>query len=267
LGPADKEESDLMDWQVSFGGFVVGLLIGLTGMGGGLVMTPMMIFLFGVSPTVAVGTDLLYASITKIFGAWQHWRQKTVDWKVVRYLSTGSMPGALAGALTIMYLQGQYAQEVEGIVGKLLGATYLLISLLMIWRMVAKRRTAPQTAEGIEPDRRKMYLLGAVAGYVVGLTSVGSGTLFMAILVMIYPVAVARLVGTDIVQAVLVTGVAGIAHFAIGNVNMMLVLNLLIGSIPGILIGSRMTTRIPELAVRACLFLMICLSGLKMLLK
>jgi uncharacterized protein len=256
-----------MSWEVSFGGFIVGLLVGMTGMGGALVMTPMMIFLFGVNPTVAIGTDLLYSSITKLFGAWQHWRQKTVDWTVVKYLSTGSVPGALAGVLTMMFLQKYYELSVEGIVGKLLGATYLLIAIFMAWRAFFKGKAHALPDDKIKPDRKKMLILGLVAGYIVGLTSVGSGTLFMAVLVIIYPVAVARLVGTDIVQAVLVTGVAGLAHFAIGNVNLPLVGQLLIGSIPGILIGSRMTTKIPEAAVRTCLFLMIFLSGFKMLLK
>jgi uncharacterized protein len=257
-----------MNWEVSLGGLVVGLLVGMTGMGGALVMTPMMIFLFGINPTVAVGTDLLYSSITKIFGAWQHWRQKTVDWTVVKQLSMGSVPGALCGVVTMYYLQKTFAGDVQSIIGKLLGATYLLIGAVMVWRMViSKRRNATQNAEDIKPDKRKMIILGIVAGYVVGLTSVGSGTLFVAVLVMIYPVAVARLVGTDIVQAVLVTGVAGLAHFFIGNVNWHMVLQLLIGSIPGILIGSRLTTRVPELAIRTSLLLMICLSGLKMLIK
>lgn len=267
-----------MNWEVSIGGFVVGLLVGLTGMGGALVMTPMMIFLFGVNPTVAVGTDLVYSSITKIFGAWQHWRQKTVDWTVVRLLSIGSVPGALAGAVTMLLLQKSYAQSVQGIVGKVLGVTYLLIALFMIWQLVRAFRARSKYASRAEvaaaseavvprPDARKLIWLGILAGYIVGLTSVGSGTLFMAVLVLIYPVAVARLVGTDIVQAVLVTGVAGLAHLTIGNVDLHLVGQLLIGSIPGILIGSRMTTRVPEAFVRSCLFVLIFLAGYKMLMK
>ncbi|MGZ4123405.1 MAG: sulfite exporter TauE/SafE family protein [Tumebacillaceae bacterium] len=257
-----------MNWEVSLGGLVVGLLVGMTGMGGALVMTPMMIFLFGVNPTVAVGTDLLYSSITKLFGAWQHWRQGTVDWAAVKMLSIGSVPGALCGVLTMYLLQRSYAADVQSVMGKLLGATYLLIAVVMVWRMLAsKRRGAANGASLIKLDKRKMITLGLIAGYVVGLTSVGSGTLFVAVLVIIYPIAVARLVGTDIVQAVLVTGVAGLAHFFIGNVNWQMVLQLLIGSIPGILIGSRLTTRIPELAIRASLLLMVCLSGLKMLIK
>ncbi|ASS73959.1 hypothetical protein CIG75_02485 [Tumebacillus algifaecis] len=254
-----------MDLEVSLGGFVVGLLIGLTGMGGGLVMTPMMIFLFGVSPTVAVGTDLLYASITKMFGAWQHWRQKTVDWTVVKLLSIGSVPGALLGSLTILFLQHHFVDSVEGVVGRMLGFTYLLVAVVMVLRMFKTSQQADKSAEPIKPHPRKMITLGLFGGFIVGLTSVGSGTLFMAFLLLIYPVAASRLVGTDIVQAVMVTGVAGLAHFAIGNVNLPLVGSLLIGSIPGILIGSRMSLKVPELAVRTCLFLMICLSGFKML--
>jgi len=256
-----------MTWEISFGGFVVGLLVGLTGMGGGLVMTPMMIFLFGVNPTLAIGTDLVYSSVTKMFGSWQHWRQKTVDWAVVKFLSIGSVPGALLGVLAMMLLQHNFAETVESIVGKLLGVTYLLIALLMVYRMVSRRKGDDRPAGGIVPPKRKMIVLGVFAGFVVGLTSVGSGTLFMAVLLMIYPVAVARLVGTDIVQAVLVTGVAGIAHLWAGNVDLGLVGMLLLGSVPGILIGSRMTTKVPERAVRACLFVMIFLSGFKMLMK
>jgi len=256
-----------MSWEISFGGFVVGLLVGMTGMGGALVMTPMMIFLFGVNPTLAIGTDLVYASITKLFGAWQHWRQQTIDWTAVKLLSIGSVPGALLGVLTMMLLQAQFANAVEGIVGKLLGATYLLIAIVMVWRMFARKKPVNVAGNDMAPPRRKLITLGIFAGYIVGLTSVGSGTLFMAFLLMIYPIAVAKLVGTDIVQAVLVTGVAGVAHLAAGNVDMGLVGMLLIGSIPGILIGSRLTTKIPEFAVRACLFVMIFLSGCKMLLN
>ncbi|KEO84083.1 sulfite exporter TauE/SafE family protein [Tumebacillus flagellatus] len=270
-----------MNWEVSIGGFVVGLLVGLTGMGGALVMTPMMIFLFGVNPTVAVGTDLIYSSITKLFGAWQHWRQKTVDWVAVRLLSMGSVPGALAGAVTMMLLQKSFADSVQSIVGKLLGVTYLAIALFMIWQLYRalaqrqRRRSELETAAAAEtgaaavvrPDAKKMIWLGVIAGFVVGLTSVGSGTLFMAFLVVIYPIAVARLVGTDIVQAVLVTGVAGLAHLTMGNVDLTLVGQLLIGSIPGILIGSRMTTKVPEGFVKSALFLLIFMAGYKMLMK
>lgn len=255
-----------MHWDLTISGFIVGLLIGLTGMGGGLVMTPMMILLFGVNPTVAVGSDLLYASITKIFGAWQHWRQRTVDWKVVKMLSTGSVPGALAGVLTMMTLQHFYAHTVESITSRMLGGVYLLVSIVMIWR-IFRHPTKPRDSEAVQPKRNKIMLLGLIAGYIVGLTSVGSGTLFMAGLVLLYPVRSALLIGTDIVQAVIVTGVSGLAHLAIGNVNVPLVGQLLLGSIPGILIGSSLTTKVPDRALRFCLLTIICLTGIQMLMR
>jgi uncharacterized membrane protein YfcA len=181
----------------------------------------------------------------------------------------------------MLLLQKGFADSVQGIVGKLLGITYLLISLFMIWQVIRavrqrqRRRIELETAatsevaavDVIRPDARKMIWLGIIAGYVVGLTSVGSGTLFMAFLVVIYPIAVARLVGTDIVQAVLVTGVAGLAHLSMGNVDLTLVGQLLIGSIPGILIGSRMTTKMPESFVKSALFVLIFCAGYKMLMK
>jgi uncharacterized protein len=253
-----------MDFSVSFGGFVVGLLIGMTGMGGGLVMTPMLIFLFGVSPSVAIGTDLVYMSITKMVGAWQHWRQKTIDFVVVKYLSYGSIPGALLGVGTLALLQHSLGKSGNAVIGKLLGLSYLLVAGVMVWRILMQQSNRrPQ--EGVRPAVYKLVILGLVGGFLVGLTSVGSGTLFMAVLVMIYPVATAKLVGTDIVQAVLVTGVAGLAHMAAGTVNFPLVGSLLIGSIPGILIGSRLVMKLPELVIRTCLVLMLFFSGMKLL--
>jgi uncharacterized membrane protein YfcA len=248
--------------EIAFGGFVVGLLIGLTGMGGGLVMTPLMIFLFGVKPSVAIGTDLIYASLTKIVGAWQHWKQKTVDFFAVRWLAVGSVPGALLGVLAVSLISRHTGQEVNQVMGRILGITYLLVAGLMIWRIVAKRK---QPATQPAPSRWKMVVLGAVTGFLVGLTSVGSGTLIMAVLVMVYPISIAKLVGTDITQAVLVTGVAGLAHLSIGNVNLPLVANLLVGSIPGIWIGSKLTARLPEVAVRIGVIALLFFSGWKLL--
>ncbi len=257
----------IMTFEIPIGGFIVGLLIGLTGMGGGLVMTPLMIFVFGINPTLAVATDLVYASITKLFGAWQHWRQRTIDWTIVKLLTIGSVPGALFGVFTLLLLQQQFASIVEGIIGKLLGLTYLLIACLMIYQIRRNPFVSNLSVDKITPPGRKLILIGIVAGYIVGLTSVGSGTLFMALLIMIYPMVGARIVGTDIAQAVIVTGVAGLIHFVAGNVDLKMVGLLLIGSIPGILIGSKLTMKLPDLAVRGCLFIMIFLSGFKLLMK
>lgn len=272
-----------MEWEVSIGGFTVGLIMGMTGMGGALIMTPMMIFLFGVSPSVAVGTDLIYSSITKLFGAYQHWRQKTVDLTLVKWLSAGSIPGALIGVLLIFYLQHHLnVTQFNGTIGKLLGVIYLLIAGLMLYRFLKSKpgaitpgETAPgATAPGATtpgpsslpyPPKSRLLAIGAAGGFVVGMTSVGSGTLFIALLLFVYPIASNKLVGTDLLQAVLITGTAGLAHLYIGNVNLKLVMELLIGSIPGILIGSRLTMKAPDIAIRAALMLMLVLSGMKFL--
>ncbi|MDI3257757.1 MAG: sulfite exporter TauE/SafE family protein [Kyrpidia sp.] len=249
---------------VSLGGFAVGLLIGLTGMGGGFLMTPMMIFLFGVAPSVAVGTDLVYASVTKLVGAWQHWRQRTVDFAVVKWLAAGSVPGAVLGALGVQGIHRLVGAGVDGVMSRVLGVTYLLVSLTMLFRMV---QPGGRRADGDVPRPApwKLVALGVLGGCIVGLTSVGSGSLFIALLTLIYPVAAPRLVGTDIAQAFLVTGAAGLTHFALGTVNVQLVGWLLLGSIPGILLGSRLAARIPDRAVRLGLTIMLAVSGLKLL--
>lgn len=253
-----------MDWSYSLGGFIVGLLIGMTGMGGGLIMTPMLIFLFGVSPTVAIGSDLVYMSITKMAGTWQHWRQKTIDFYAVKYLASGSIPGALAGVGLLTHMHHSLGKTGDVVIARLLGITYLLVAVLMVWRIL-RQKQGKLPGEEQRPSPYQLVLLGLVGGFLVGFTSVGSGTLFMAVLVMIYPIASAKLVGTDIVQAMLVTGVAGLAHFAAGTVNLPLVGALLVGSIPGILLGSRLAVRLPDLWVRAALVFMLLFSGVKLL--
>lgn len=255
-----------MGFEMPLAGFVVGFVVGITGMGGALIMTPIMIFLFGMAPTVAIGTDLVYASITKMFGAFQHWRQKTIDFTVVKWMLSGSIPGALLGVTLILLMQKHFdIKLLNSTIGKILGVTYLLIAAAMMWRIFRSKKNIQRTEEIQQPPKGKLITLGLAGGFIVGMTSVGSGTLFMAVLAMIYPVASAKLVGTDILQAVVVTAVAGVAHMTIGNVNFGIVGQLLIGSIPGILIGSRLTTKVPDMAVRAALMLMLFLSGMKLL--
>lgn len=256
-----------MDFRVSLGGLVVGLLIGLTGMGGGSVMTPMMIFIFHMNPAVAVGTDLVYGSVTKLIGSIQHIKQKTVNFVVVRYLSYGSVPGALIGSLAIGYMQQRMSvKDLNAVIGQMLGAVYILIVLAMMWRWWLSKRPQPLQLTQ-EPPKMKILLLGLFAGCVVGLTSVGSGSLYIAVLGIIFPMLTAKMVGTDIVQGVIVTGVAGISHLAFGNVNLLMVASLLVGSIPGILIGSRMTVKVPDVVLKVCLMTMLCWSSYSLLIK
>jgi uncharacterized membrane protein YfcA len=259
-----------MDWRVSIGGFVVGALIGLTGMGGGSVMTPMLIFLFHIHPTVAVGTDLLYASVTKLVGAFQHIRQRTVDFAVVAYLALGSVPGAALGSLAVGYLEGHLAVDAVDLwMSRILGAVYIVAIAAMVWRWWQSRR---QKVEDISTESRnlpavRLVLLGLIAGCIVGFTSIGSGSIYVAMLGLLYPMVAAKLVGTDVVQGVLVTAVAALVHWAFGNVDLELAASILIGSIPGILIGSRMTARVPEAAIQAALLMMLGWSSWNLLSK
>ncbi|UOF91936.1 sulfite exporter TauE/SafE family protein [Fodinisporobacter ferrooxydans] len=261
-----------MDLKVTIGGWVVGFLVGITGMGGGLIMTPLMIFVFGVSPSIAVGTDLVYSSITKLFGAMQHWRQQTIRFSIVKLLALGSVPGALLGVSILDALRRVFsANDFQHIISDGLGITYLGLTGWMVWNMVRKRNAendvSIRAAYARDPGRQKRHtvLLGFVGGMLVGLTSVGSGTVFMAALLVMYPLPAAQLVGTDILQAVIVTGTAGLAHAAIGNVNIHMVLQLLLGSIPGILMGSRISKKIPDAAIRFCILMLLMGTSMQML--
>ncbi|WP_067935467.1 sulfite exporter TauE/SafE family protein [Alicyclobacillus kakegawensis] len=259
-----------MDLRVSVGGFVVGALIGLTGMGGGSLMTPMLIFLFNVHPTVAVGTDLLYASVTKLVGAVQHIRQRTVHFAVVLWLALGSVPGAAIGSLGIGLMERRLDTAALDLwMSRILGAVYILAIAVMIWRWWQSRRQV-RTGGGEQagkPPAVRLVVLGLVAGAIVGATSIGSGAIYVAMLGLLYPMVAAKMVGTDVVQGVLVTAVGALVHFAFGNVDFGLAASILIGSIPGILIGSRLTARIPERAIQAALLVMLGWSSWNLLVK
>ncbi|MBO8173038.1 MAG: sulfite exporter TauE/SafE family protein [Bacillaceae bacterium] len=250
-------------------GFLVGTLIGLTGMGGGLLMTPLLILFFGIHPVVAVGTDLIFAGITKLFGFWQHLRQHTVHFPTVKWLLFTSIPGALSGVLVMNVMLISAPETAERWLGKCLGATFIIVSIVMIRRMWRKCRRDDGKKDFREikkpPGRLKLLLLGAFGGSLVGLTSVGSGTVFIAFLSALKSFTPAVLVGTDIAHASFLTLAAGGAHMLIGTVDFQIIGYLLTGSIPGILLGSRLTLRIPENWVQSGLILMLFLSGVKLL--
>lgn len=256
-----------MNWHLSVGGFIVGLLIGLTGMGGGSLMTPLLILLFHTEPTVAVGTDLLYASITKFVGAIAHIRQKTIDLRLFKWLVGFGIIGALLGSALIGELSAHLSTHtVNQVVSHLLGLLYVPVIFSMVWRWVTRHRNmgAPSMDESQFPKFR-IALLGLLGSFVVGMTSVGSGSIYIAVLSVIYPIANARLVGTDIVQGAVITGVAGLVHFGFGHVDLAMVGSLLVGSIPGILLGSRLTFRMPDSFIRVALMLMLCWSSWNLL--
>jgi uncharacterized membrane protein YfcA len=235
------------------GGFVIGFLIGITGVGAGSLTTPLLISGVGVSPAIAVGTDLLFAAVTKLSAAWRHQRMGNVDWPILRWLASGSLPGA-ATVLLWLYIAEPDTELVAWYVRKGLAVT-LVVSAAAILAFPVLKRWQPQGFEDpiTETPVRRLptILFGLILGAAVALTSVGAGAIGVAALTGLYPHMLARrVVGTDIVHAVPLTFVAGLGHAGMGNIDPVLLGALLCGSIPGILIGSRLTGRLPDWALR-----------------
>ncbi|MCC6315938.1 MAG: sulfite exporter TauE/SafE family protein [Thermomicrobiales bacterium] len=235
------------DFLLPVYGFVVGVLVGLTGMGGGVLMTPLLVLGLGMPATAAVGTDLAYSSITKLAGAWQHWRQGTVDIRVVRALAIGSMPASVIAVAVLYWLQGHNAALVETQLQHFIGAMLVVAAFLMIRRVFFGQPTPGVSLDlGTFPTGR-LIAIGALGGFMVGLTSIGSGSLIIALMVMTVALKPEVLVGTDVAHAFLLVGTAAIAHFLfLQEVQIALAAKLLIGSIPGVLIGSRLALRVPR---------------------
>jgi uncharacterized membrane protein YfcA len=248
-------------------GLLVGMLVGLTGVGGGSLMTPLLVLLFGVTPQTAVGTDLLYAAITKAVGMNVHHRRQTVDWKIMRRLATGSIPAAvvtLIGLNTFIHI----GKNTSGVILDVLGSLLLLtaIGLLFQRRLLAYGATH----HPIEQDKALWgtIALGAVLGVAVSISSVGAGAIGVTVLLMLYRrLPVARIVGTDIAHAVPLALVAGVGHWFLGSVDFWLLLNLLIGSIPGVIVGSMMSSRAPDHLLRPALALVLMVSGVRLLMQ
>jgi len=254
--------------QIAILGFGIGLLVGMTGMGGAALMTPLLIYAGGVRPLVAVGSDLVYSAATKIFGAWQHARQKTVDFSVVKLLAVGSVPGALLGSALVRYLSLHYSFNVDHILTRILGATLVLVALFLFARALSRNGNflfIKHHEPSEHPEQPVTIVLGAIVGFLVGLTSVGSGSLIVPFLILLYPLTAARVVGTDIFHAAILTTVAGAAHLLNGNVDFALVGNLLLGSIPGVLLGGHLTIKIPQRILRGALAIALFASGIKLL--
>jgi uncharacterized membrane protein YfcA len=236
-------------------GFLVGVLVGLTGMGSGALMTPILILVVGIPPVTAVGTDLAYAAITKLVGGWQHARQGTVDRQLVRSLATGSVPGALAGVAVIVWLERRVAIETfDAVLRRGLGIVLIVAAVgLLAGALQARRQSAAPRPASRSLTGRRAIALGAGVGFMVGLTSVGSGSLVVAVLSLMSPLSAATIVGTDVAHAAILTSTAGLAHGISGNVDVVLALSLLAGSLPGVLLGSSFSLRVPPEALRLVL--------------
>ena len=248
------------DFPLVAAGFVVGLLIGLTGMGGGALMTPFLISVVGVGPVMAVGTDLIYSAVTKIVGAWLHVRQRTVDIGLVRRLALGSIPGGLLAVASIDLLRGA-GVDADVAVRRALGAVLVLVAFVMLCRVFfGTERPLPERWRRVLEGWGTM-VAGFVVGALVGFTSVGSGALLVPFLVCVFPLSPARVVGTDVFHAAILVTVTGVAHAHGGAVDWPLVVTLLLGSIPGISIGTWMAPRAPVRALRLGLASLLLITG------
>ena len=258
-----------MDWLYTISGFFVGFIVGVTGVGGGSLMTPLLVLVFGVAPATAVGTDLLYAALTKMGGSWAHSRRGTVDWKVVRLLAAGSVPAALfcLGALHYLALDEKH---LKALITSVLSVALLLTALALLLKpWLQKLGSSP---EGVAYELHAHHLpgatifTGAVLGVLVTISSVGAGALGVVVLLFLYPrTPMAKIVGTDIAHAVPLTLVAGLGHAALGTVNFGLLGSLLVGSLPGIWLGSHLGVKIPDRILRPILATMLMLIGGRLL--
>jgi uncharacterized membrane protein YfcA len=246
-----------------FIGFVVGTLIGLTGLGGGVLLLPMLIFGLRVPAIVAVGSDAAFNFLTKIPSSFVHLNKGTVRRKVVLALAVGSVPGSALGVRFLQHLRTLHGAGVNDFIKAAVGILLILVSTLLLLQRRIEEQVAnrPPTAKSFAG----MAVIGLTAGFLVGMTSVGSGSIIMMLLLMFYSYPPKVMVGTDIVHAVVLTGVTSLLHFRLGNVDTSLVGCLLIGSIPGGLIGSHLTTRVPVLWLRRILCVILMTTGARML--
>lgn len=256
-----------LDLAYTAAGFVVGLIVGLTGIGGGALMTPLLVLGFGVNAATAVGTDLIYAAVTKCGGVAVYGRRGLVKWHIVGRLLLGSIPGAL---ITIWVLSRlSVGDAIESVINATLSIALVLTSLALFFRgrlmAAAETNRWPELRERLRPWRASLTtFMGLLLGVLVTISSVGAGALGTAVLVLLYPrLSVPLIVGTDLAHAVILAGVAGFGHFHLGTVDFVLLGALLLGSMPGVFIGSHLGVRLPDRVVRPVMASMLLVVGLR----
>jgi uncharacterized membrane protein YfcA len=260
----------VLDPTIILFGLGVGILVGLTGIGGGSLMTPLLVLFAGVQPVVAIGTDLAYGAITKTVGGWRHWRKGTVDVGVSKWLAAGSVPGSLLGVLIVNRLHDAYGTgfDVKLLVGIAIAlfvvAASILFRALFMPALVERERETVELTTGV---RAGAAGIGFVLGLLVGGTSVGSGALIGLALILVFRLTPHRVVGTDVFHAALLLWTAGLAHWASGNVDLALMANILVGSLPGVWIGTALISRVPAGGLRPALGCVLLGSGLGVLSK
>ncbi|HET7177933.1 MAG TPA: sulfite exporter TauE/SafE family protein [Solirubrobacterales bacterium] len=254
-----------MDPTIIIFGLGIGTLVGMTGMGGGSLMTPMLILIFGIQPTTAIGTDIFYSAITKTVGGWRHLRMKTVNMDLVKWLALGSVPAAVSGvALISLVEQNVGAERLDSLVYAVLGGTLLMVGVVTLARALILRGLIDER-EGFEVERRHKVAavaIGASTGFVIGITSAGSGTVIAILLIAVFRLVPKKVVGTDVFHAAVLLWAAGLAHWVGGNVDFTLAGNILIGSVPGVVIGAALSSRAPQGFIRTALGLVLVASGI-----
>ncbi len=263
-----------MDLAPTLFALLVGFLVGLTGVGGGSLMTPFLVAGMGVPAPTAVGTDMIFATLTKLSGSFQHYRQQSVNLEVAVFLGLGSIPAGLIGVGTLEWIKGSFDPAmVQSIMITVIACTLVLVGASLIYRnFLPDHVTAPKPGawdgKSRMSNRRRFYtvVFGAMGGYLVGLTSIGSGSVMAVILLLLYPMAPAVIVGTDIAHATVLSLVVGLAHMTQGNVDFGLVGSLLLGGIPGVLIGSRVAPWVPGKPLKMVLACMLIFVGVRLLL-
>ena len=253
----------MIDPAQALSGFVVGAIVGLTGVGGGSLMTPLLVLAFGIHPATAVGTDLLHAAITKAGGTYVHAKQGRVDWRITGLLALGSIPSAVVTLWTLRAVTGGLGGS--EIITTTLGIALLLTAAVLVLRSCLRRWSQTHRTEGTRHPAFTV-LTGAVLGFLVSISSVGAGALGVTALFFLYPrLSAARIVASDLAHAVPLTLVAGCGHWLFGTVDWHLLGSLLVGSLPGIFIGSQFVGRIPETVLRILLAAMLVVVGTKLI--
>ena len=256
----------MLEYPYSIAGFAVGAIVGLTGVGGGSLMTPLLVLGFGVPPVAAVGTDLLYAGFTKIGGAMSHGLEGNVDWRITGLLAAGSIPGT-ALALSALAVLPPAGATTKLVVSTALGVMLLLTALALVFRARLLAWAQAHAGRGWLASHQSAATVGtgAFIGLAVTFSSVGAGAVGVTALILLFPLlATVRVVGTDIAHAVPITLIAGLGHAFMGNVNWWLLASLLVGSLPGILVGSHLAARVPERFLRNSLAAVLLLAGTKL---
>src|SRR3954452_19232405 len=254
-----------MDPAIILFGLGIGVLVGMTGMGGGSLMTPLLILVFGIQPTTAIGTDIFYSAVTKTVGGWRHLRMKTVNLGLTFWLAVGSVPAAIAGVWAISILETKVGEDqLDSIVYALLGGTLLMVGIITLARALILSNLIEERDDFVIERRHKVAAatIGATTGFVIGITSAGSGTVIAILLISVFRLSPRRVVGTDVFHAAILLWAAGLAHWVGGNVDFGLAANILIGSVPGVVIGAALSGRAPVGLLRAALGVVLTASGI-----